>query len=159
MINQNEQLIDTFYRSFAARDYAGMIACYHPEIQFMDPVFRLQGKQVGAMWHMLCVAGSDLRVVHNQVQANETTGTAHWEAWYTFSGGRQVHNIIEARFRFQDGRIIYHQDRFGFWRWTRMALGPTGLLLGWLPVIRQQVRKTAQQRLDRFIVDHPEYQA
>lgn len=152
------QLINTFYNAFANKDYATMIACYHPEIKFADPVFTLQGKEAGAMWHMLCESGRDLKVVHSNVQANDSTGQAHWEAWYTFSTGRKVHNIIDATFQFQNGRIINHQDRFGFWRWTRMALGPAGLVLGWTPIVQNQVRNTARQRLDRFISAHPEYQ-
>lgn len=157
-MNDYKQLIDTFYNAFAARDYETMGACYHAEVQFADPVFNLRGKEAAAMWHMLCESGRDLKVVHSDVWADDTTGRAHWEAWYTFSTGRKVHNIIEATFRFQDGRIISHQDRFGFWRWTRQALGPTGLVLGWTPLVRNQVRKTARQRLDRFIAAHPEYQ-
>lgn len=154
----NREIIVAFYSAFAAKDYAGMIACYHPEVKFADPVFKLSGKEAGAMWHMLCESGRDLRVVHSYVQANETTASAHWEAWYTFSTGRKVHNIIEATFRFQDGLIIEHQDRFNFWRWSRMALGPMGLLLGWTPLVRNKVQATASQRLTRFIQAHPEYQ-
>ena len=157
-MSPNEQLIDRFYIAFAAKDYAGMIAGYHPEVQFADPVFRLKGKEAGAMWHMLCESGRDLRIVHSHVQASETTGSAHWEAWYTFSTGRKVHNIIDATFRFQDGLIIEHQDQFDFWRWSRLALGPTGLLLGWTPLVRNKVQATASQRLARFIQAHPEYQ-
>lgn len=157
-MNDYRQLIDTFYNAFAARDYGAMGACYHAEVQFADPVFTLRGKDAAAMWHMLCESGRDLKVVHSDVWADDTTGRAHWEAWYTFSTGRKVHNIIDAAFRFQDGRIIGHQDRFGFWRWTRQALGPAGWVLGWTPMVRNQVRKTARQRLDRFIAAHPQYQ-
>ena len=157
-MNNHAQLIDMFYTAFAAKDYATMKACYHDKVQFSDPVFTLKGKEAGAMRHMLCESGKDLRVVHSQVQADDTTGRAHWEAWYTFSTGRKVHNIIEATFRFQDGLIIEHQDQFGFWRWTRMALGPAGLVLGWTPMIRNKVQTTASQRLARFIQAHPEYQ-
>ncbi len=57
------QIIESFYTAFQHRDYAEMIACYHPEVHFSDPVFpNLHGKQAKAMWHMLCERGKDLQV-------------------------------------------------------------------------------------------------
>ena len=37
-----------------------MQACYRPAPTFADEVSSLKGKEVGAMWHMLCEGGSDL---------------------------------------------------------------------------------------------------
>jgi hypothetical protein len=51
-------------------------------------------------------------------------------ARYTFATGRVVHNVIEARFALRDGLIVQHVDSFGFWRWSRQALGPLGLARG-----------------------------
>ena len=63
-------LIEKFYTAFQKRDYDGMIACYHPDIHFSDPVFiDLHGKQAGAMWHMLCERGEDLQIVFSDVVA------------------------------------------------------------------------------------------
>lgn len=156
----NRTLIETFYAAFQQRDYAGMSACYHQEVHFSDPVFvDLHGNQARAMWHMLCERGQDLEVTFSQVQANGMTGSAHWEATYTFSTGRKVHNIIEAAFTFQEGKIINHRDSFNLWRWTRMALGSTGLFLGWTPLVKNKVRATAVSGLNQFIARHPEYQS
>jgi ketosteroid isomerase-like protein len=158
-MHPHAQLIETFYVRFAQRDHAGMIACYAPEITFNDPVFSLSGKRAGAMWHMLCEGGKDLRIVASDIWADDTRGRAHWEATYTFSStGRKVHNIIDATFELANGKITRHQDRFPLWRWTRMALGTSGVLLGWTPIVQGKVRKTAADRLERFIAAHPEYQ-
>lgn len=156
---ENQKVIESFYSSFQVRDHAGMIACYHPDIQFSDPVFTdLRGNQAKAMWHMLCERGRDLAIEFNGVEATETAGKVHWEARYTFSASkRPVHNIIDAAFRFQDGKIIQHRDSFGLWRWTRMALGPMGLLLGWTPMVQSRVRQNAMKGLAAFIEKHPEY--
>ncbi len=153
-----KQLIESFYKAFQNRDYSGMIACYHPDVHFSDPVFTsLQGNRAKAMWHMLCERGTDLQVTFSDVVANGRSAQAHWEATYTFSGDRQVHNIIDATFQFQDNLIIRHQDHFDLWRWTRMALGPTGTFLGWTPMVQKKVRETAVAGLDKFIANHPEY--
>ena len=62
------------------------------------------------MWEMLITAGKDLKITFSDIRANDTTGTCHWEAWYTFSRtGKKVHNIIDASFEFQDGKIIQHE--------------------------------------------------
>ena len=155
----HHHLIHAFYTAFQHRDHAGMIACYHPDIHFADPVFTdLHGRQAKAMWHMLCERGQDLQVTFDGVQVNGRSGQANWQATYTFSTGRRVHNIIAATFQFQDDLIIQHHDHFSLWRWTRMALGPTGLFLGWSPPVQKRVRATAVSSLHKFITQHPEYQ-
>lgn len=158
-MSSNQTLITRFYTAFQQRDYAEMIACYHPDIHFSDPVFMdLHGNQAKAMWHMLCERGQDLQVVFGEVWADEGDGRAHWEATYTFSTGRKVHNAIDAAFEFQDGLIIRHQDSFDLWHWMRMALGPLGVFLGWSSVVQNRVRETAVQSLNKFIAKRPEYQ-
>ncbi|MEZ4671798.1 MAG: nuclear transport factor 2 family protein [Anaerolineae bacterium] len=153
-------LINRFYSSFQQRDHAGMIACYHPQVEFTDPVFQtLKGKQACAMWHMLAERATDIDITFDHVQAQGSSGQAHWEAQYTFSGsGRRVHNVIDAAFEFADGLIVKHRDRFDLWRWTRMAIGTSGVLLGWSPLVQNRVRQRAQSGLKKFIEQHPEYQ-
>lgn len=155
----NKKLIEQFYTSFAKRDYTGMRECYSPNVEFADEVFNLKGKAAWAMWHMLCESGKSLTITFKDIEANETTGKAHWEATYIFSStGRKVHNILEAKFRFENGKIIYHHDHFNFWRWAHLALGPAGTFLGWTPYIHNRVRRTASHNLEKFIAKHPEYQ-
>lgn len=88
----------------------------------------------------------------SETQADDTVGKVHWEATYIFSAtGRKVHNRIDASFRFQDGKIIRHHDSFSFWRWSSMALGPVGTLLGWSPLVKNKVRRQAAQNLEKYI--------
>jgi hypothetical protein len=78
------------------------------------------------------------------------SGTARWIAHYTFTQtGRPVVNDVRARFRFRDGLIVEHDDRFPFWRWARQALGTSGLLLGWTPHLRLNVHRQARASLQR----------
>jgi hypothetical protein len=46
--------------------------------------------------------------------------------------------------------IAEHEDDFDFHRWSRQALGTSGLLLGWTPLLRDAVRRRARARLDEF---------
>jgi ketosteroid isomerase-like protein len=157
-IRVNKALIEQFYTSFARRDYAGMIACYSPQVEFSDPIFQLKGKAAWAMWNMLCESGKDLAITFKDVAANENSGKAHWEASYTFSAtGRRVHNILDAEFQFENGKIMRHHDQFNFWRWASQALGPAGIFLGWTPMIQNRVKETARNNLNKFIAKHPEY--
>jgi len=152
-MHPNEELIGIFYTSFQKLDAEAMVRCYHPDIRFSDPVFpNLSASEAGAMWRMLCSQAKNFEVTFTDVQANEQKGKAHWEARYDFSAtGRRVHNKIDAEFEFQDGKIIKHTDTFDFWKWSSMALGPAGLLLGWTPVLRRKVQKQASERLARFM--------
>ena len=126
---------------------------YHPEARFSDPVFPgLSAKEVRAMWQMLVSSASDLKVSFKNVSANDQRGECQWEAWYTFTTtGRKVHNVIRATFEFKEGKIFRHRDDFDFWRWSRMALGTPGLLLGWSPMIINKARSTAGRRLQKFM--------
>jgi ketosteroid isomerase-like protein len=156
-MHANQQLIDLFYGAFRDGDYKLMQSCYHPQASFSDPVFQnLSAAQTRAMWQMLLMAAKDLKVSHRGAAADDKKGTVRWEAWYTFSKtGRKVHNVIDASMEFRDGRIIRHDDVFDFWRWSRQALGPTGLLLGWTPLVRDKVRSTAMRGLEKFMREHP----
>jgi hypothetical protein len=153
-MNANEALIRKFYSAFQQRDFLTMQSCYHPQATFSDPVFQnLSSDEVKAMWRMLLTASKDLRVTFDQITSNENYGTCHWEAWYTFSRtGRAVHNVIDAQMEFRDGLIYKHKDHFNFYRWSRQALGTSGLLLGWTPIVSNKVRDTARRGLDKFMM-------
>ena len=145
-----------FYDAFARRDHAAMAACYAPDATFRDPVFgELAGWRIGAMWRMLCERATDLEVDASDITADAATGSAHWEARYTFSAtGRKVHNVIEASFEFEGGLIHRHLDRFDLYAWARQALGLKGLLLGWTPPVQRAIRSQASRGLEAFIAKH-----
>jgi ketosteroid isomerase-like protein len=153
MTGSNDALIERFYGAFAERDGAAMAACYAPDVRFDDPVFPdLRGAEAGAMWRMLTGRATDLRVELHEHEAGEERGSAHWIAHYTFTQtGRPVVNDVRASFRFRDGLIAEHEDRFDFYRWSRQALGTSGLLLGWTPLLRAAVRRRARAGLDEFM--------
>lgn len=147
------ELIERFYSAFARRDHQTMATCYAPDAEFSDPVFQdLRGAQVPGMWRMLCERGTDLRLEYRDIRAEGSSGSAHWEAWYTFSAtGRKVHNIIEARFDFANGLIRRHLDYFNLYAWSRQALGIKGILLGWTPLVRNAIRGQARRSLEKYL--------
>ena len=140
--------IERLYGAFARADGDAMAACYAPDARFSDPVFgELRGGEVGDMWRMLTGRAKDLVVDLHEHDAT----SAHWTADYTFRTGRKVHNDIQATFRIgADGLIAEHDDRFSFHAWSRQALGPVGLLLGWTPFLRAKVSKEARAGLEDF---------
>jgi len=148
-MHPNEETIREFYEAFNRHDAEAMARAYADDVVFSDPVFtELHGEEARSMWRMLCERGKDLRLTASDIQADDTTGRAHWEAHYTFSAtGQRVHNIIEARFVFRDGKIVRHTDSFDLRRWAGMALGWKGKLLGWLPPLQNAVRKQADKGL------------
>ncbi len=153
MAHANAELVTRFYESFAKHDAEGMVACYADDVLFSDPVFpELRGDRAKGMWRMLCGRAKDLVIRFSDVTADDAKGGARWEADYTFAAtGRKVKNVITASFVFRDGLIAEHHDVFGLWRWTRMALGPAGVLLGWSPIVQGKVRRQAGSALDAFL--------
>jgi ketosteroid isomerase-like protein len=157
-MHANEKIITDFYESFARHDAEGMVKHYAKDVTFTDPVFvGLRGAEARAMWRMLNARAPDLRVEFRDVSADDTTGRAHWDAYYKFSKtGRSVINRIDASFRFADGKIVEHRDEFDLWSWTRQALGLPGVLFGWGPILRVPIRRTVRKDLARYMEKHPE---
>lgn len=152
----NRELIEKFYAAFAARDGEAMAACYASDIKFSDPVFPdLSGDEPGMMWRMLTERADDLKIELAEHEASEAAGSARWIATYTFTQtGRAVVNDVRAHFRFKDGLIAEHMDDFNFHKWSGQALGASGKLLGWTPIIRNAVQKKARAGLDAYIAEH-----
>lgn len=148
-MNPHEECIGKLYTAFQRRDAEAMMTCYHDKATFQDPVFTLTSKaDIRAMWTMLCRNAKEFELSFRDIQADDETGWAHWEATYLFSStNRKVHNVIEATFHFKDGLIIQHTDHFNFYSWSRQAFGLPGVLLGWSSVFRKKVQQGAQVNL------------
>jgi ketosteroid isomerase-like protein len=146
------KLIEEFYAAFARRDGDAMAACYADDVRFSDPVFPdLQGKHAGNMWRMLCGRAKDLTIEASDLAWDGTTGRAKWVARYTFAAtGRKVVNVVDATFEIAGGKITRHTDVFDFWRWSRQALGPAGLVLGWSSLLQKKVQGQAAKGLADF---------
>jgi hypothetical protein len=139
----SKNIIEKFYDAFARHDAQTMGTCYHPEAEFHDPAFGLlKGEEIPSMWHMLLERSKgQLRVEASDIRMEGNIGKAQWQATYSFGKAkRKVVNQIEASFEFKDGLFYRHTDRFSMWRWSRQALGLSGWLLGWTPLIRKKVQ-------------------
>lgn len=152
-MHPNETLIHDFYKAFQRNDYRAMQESYHPQATFSDPVFgSLNSAEAKAMWQMLLTQAKDLKITLGEVKANEHEGSCRWDARYTFSGtGRKVHNQIQSTFIFKDGKIFRQDDNFNFWRWSSMALGGPGLVMGWSPYLLHAVQKKVRARLEKYM--------
>ncbi|MEA2168253.1 MAG: hypothetical protein QOF76_1553 [Solirubrobacteraceae bacterium] len=140
-------VIERLYDAFSKLDGEGMAACYTPDAVFEDPAFgELRDGEPADMWRMLTGRAKDLEV--KLLEHDDTS--AHWVADYTFNTGRRVHNDVQATFKLRDGLICDHRDAFSFYAWSRQALGPVGLALGWTPMLHAKVQKQARAGLDEF---------
>lgn len=144
-------IITSFYEAFSKRDAEGMVKHYADDVRFSDPVFtNLVGDDAKDMWRMLCERGKDLTVE----VSNVTDNSAHWDATYTFSATkRRVLNRIDAVFTFEGDKIKTHTDTFDLWKWTRMALGVPGVLLGFTPFFQRALRGKALAGLREYAAD------
>ncbi|MEZ4307235.1 MAG: nuclear transport factor 2 family protein [Polyangiaceae bacterium] len=154
---EGEAVIAGFYEAFSRRDFRGMACSYDPSIEFTDSIFgTLRGKRALAMWAMLTSSGTDLTVQASQIRADGAEGHAHWDAEYTFPFlvfRNHVDNHIDATFELRDGKIIRHTDVFDLQRWMGLALWPLGGVIS-----EDTIRGSVQERLDKFIAEHPEFQ-
>ena len=147
-------LINTFYTAFDNLDVETMVSCYHEDIIFEDPAFgMLKGNKAKNMWRMLCAsqAGKKFDIKFSGIEANDKVGQAHWEAFYNFSKtGRLVHNKIDAKFEFEDGKIIKHTDHFNLHVWAKQALGFKGFLLGGTTFFKNKLQTQTRSLLAKY---------
>ena len=151
-MKQEERLIERFYTGLRKRDWKGMGQVYHPGIFFYDPVFgNLEGPEVAEDVGDVAERGGRIGFAVWGCQVDEGYGSCQWTATYVFSlTGRKVVNKGKAMFRFEDGKIIEHQDVWSFWRWSRQALGWKGLLFGWTSVFQGTVRQAGAAQFGKI---------
>lgn len=131
-----------------------MLEYYDDNVTFEDPAFGiLHGEEAKNMWRMLCQSqqGKDFKVVTSNIEYTPEAGKASWEAFYTFSKtGRKVHNVVNATFKFKDGKIINHVDKFSLYRWSKQAMGFKGSLVGWTAFFKQKLNQQTRFLLSEF---------
>ncbi len=152
-IKKNEQLLKDYYTAFQNRDAQSMASYYHEQAQFDDPAFgKLNRDEVALMWQMLCRSSKDLRVKFQLKHVDETSARVDWEAFYSYGKSkRKVHNQVKASFKFQDDKILYHNDLFSLWKWARQAMGSIGLFIGWTKFFRNRLQQQSNDMLQRFL--------
>jgi ketosteroid isomerase-like protein len=149
-----EYSIETFYEAFQDHDPVAMWRHYADDALFHDPVFEyLKGEEILAMWHMLIERSKgNLSIAYRDVQKEKDVQSCIWEADYFFGPKkRPVHNVVKATMHWKEGKIHEHYDDFDLWRWTRMALGAQGLLLGWSPAIHRKIKSKVRKALDDYM--------
>jgi hypothetical protein len=149
---ETHALIEKFYTAFQQKDAESMLACYHPEVVFEDPVFgQLNAVDAKAMWRMLIQRGKDLDLQFSIAATTKNSASANWIATYTFSlTGRKINNHIQANFIIKDGLIYRHTDRFNLNKWLYMAFGIKGLLIAYMPPLKQKFKAGIQKTLQQF---------
>ena len=134
-----------------------MASCYHPDATFHDIAFDLKRRaRIHGMWHMICER-SDVKATFEVVHADDVVGRVDLVDEYTFSDtGRPVRNVIDSRFRFQDGLIAEHTDHCDAGTWATMALGEgvIGFLAGRIRLVRSF---KANMKLRKFTQAYPQY--
>jgi len=154
---ENHALLERFYESFSRGDASGMNACYARDVAFSDPVFgQLDGDRTRAMWSMLCGGLVDFGLAYEIEDVDDVAGRVRWVATSTYSATkRRVRNAVGGSFAFANGTIRRHDDVFDLWKWAAQALGPSGVLLGWTPLVRGKIATMAAARLDAYMAAHP----
>ncbi len=152
-MNNNEQLIETFYKAFAKLDFETMQNCYSADPIFNDAVFGvIEGNAVKSMWEMLCKNAKDFSLSYNDIECDGEYGTCKWTATYTFSKtGKKVENNVKAHMRIENGKITEHTDEFNIYKWSRQALGFHGIVLGWSGYLKSKIRNEARAKLNKFM--------
>ncbi|MDB4438872.1 nuclear transport factor 2 family protein [bacterium] len=153
----SKEIITRFYQAFEQGDAQVMTECYSDNISFEDPAFgKLKGDKAKMMWHML-LSKKDKKpsIEFKNVESDGHKGKSDWIAKYNYGPkNRKVVNNISAEFIFENDKIIAHKDTFDLWKWSRQALGVSGLLLGWSPFIKNKIQATTNGMLNKYMAQN-----
>ncbi|MBU52774.1 MAG: hypothetical protein CL920_29130 [Deltaproteobacteria bacterium] len=129
---QKEQVIKKFYKAMEEKDLDTILSLYHPDATFSDPAYpNLKGDKLKSMWKLI-TSNKGLKIESSQVKVQaDGSVTGHWDADYELIKGNPIHNSIDSKFEFKDGKIIKHTDSFDFSKWADQAVpGVFGKLIG-----------------------------
>jgi len=150
-MHPNGLLLRRLFTALDVHDHPTMAGCYAPAASFRDIAFELEGQpRIHAMWQMICES-SDLRATFEVVHADDVEGRVALVDHYTFSDTKfKVRNVIDARFRFENGLIAQHHDYCDAKAWAAMAFhgGVRGFLAGRFRLVRA---RAAEAKLQAFI--------
>ncbi len=157
-MHANGVLLQRLFTALDDHDHPTMASCYGPSATFRDIAFDMSGQgEIHAMWHMIC-ENTDIRATFEVLHADDVEGRVALVDHYTFTDtALKVRNVIDARFRFENGAIVQHQDHCDPRAWAGMAFpgGIRGFLAGNFRVVRSLA---ARRKLDAFRRSHPTYQ-
>lgn len=145
--DDTRDVLARFYDAMGRRDGDSMAALYADHARFEDPVFRLQGADIGRMWKGLMARASGFTASYTIVRTEGDRGTVRWTAHYLFGGKRPIVNVILSELRLEKGRIVEHRDEFDFPRWAAQALGLPGRLFGRFGWFQRAVARKAAKGL------------
>jgi hypothetical protein len=122
-MHANGLLLRRLFTALDVHDHLTMAECYAPAATFRDIAFDLKGKaEIHAMWRMICREGSDLRATFDVVHADDVEGRVALVDNYTYHDtGFKVRNVIDSRFRFENGLIVQHRDDCDPKAWAALA--------------------------------------
>jgi hypothetical protein len=147
---RQRQITRQFFDQLIARDLAGMLALYHPNIHYSNPFFELRGVDVGALWRMSWSYLPDIRVACTDSDIRGSS--VYWQASYTYPPtGRYIEQHLTADLTFVDGTIIRHVDRFNIHEWAHKAYGTVGALFGGWRMFERRIAVKARTRLAAFV--------
>lgn len=155
-MHTNGVLLQRLFTALNQHDHTTMASCYHPEATFRDIAFDLtNSKSIQDMWNMICKC-SDIEATFEIIDVDYLDGRVKLVADYTYKDTRRrVHNVIDSRFRFQDGLIIEHRDSCDACVWAAMAFGCG--LRGFVAARSRMARSwVANKKLKKFIQSHYE---
>ncbi len=147
------EIISDFYKQFAKLNGEGMAQYYKADSTFHDPIFgHLNGNEAASMWKMLIERSrGKLKIDFSTPTEKDGVVCCTWEATYPFSKtGRMVHNVIQAQFKIENGKIVDHKDSFDANLWMTMAFGWKGSLPILKNVILKKVKATSQDLLKKY---------
>ncbi len=152
MGNKSTEIVNTFYEALNKGDIKTIRQLYHPEAVYKSEMFTLKGQEVFALWYTASQPEMNLKVECTSLKEVNNEVHTTWNISYQLSVVNRTVKLSEiGLFRFKDGKIIFHQDKYSFYSWCKQTFGPIGWLFGWTTWLKKRVSKQALKTINSNI--------
>lgn len=138
---------EEFFRDIKRGSSEKVVAAYLPDAVLDNPVIgHVAGDDIRHLWTTFLHRTREHRLEFTLTSVVGTKVLVDWTTQHEFfETGRPIALSGTSELTFADGHIKLHRDTFDWRKWLRQALGPSGLILSYLPGAKAFLRSETRR--------------
>jgi len=154
MNDEPVKLIQTFFNSFAVRNFNEMSRLTTEDFLFFDPVFELlQSESVVMMWRVRYETSQEFKLTYSDII---DLGDGYYTVGYKINylkndSDRKINFVSKAHIKLEGNKIAEWSDAFSLHQLCIQEFGFMAWLFGWNRYYQSQYKKKAKRGFIEFI--------
>lgn len=145
-MQENSELIDSFFKAFSERDFNTMKSLSKSSIVYYDPLYGyLNDGDVFMMWDDRYGKNGFTLMYHDVKDEGDDYYTVKVEVVY--SRKKTITQQMKAYIKIENGLIAEYSHGFSVHQLCKQEYGLMGNLLGWNRLVQQRIKNDARREL------------